>query len=93
MFSVRGIINGEQESVSYFWENGVGRLEGDPMVVFLMEGALMDTTPVGPIGQYLDRDINDPLAALCMIEECFQKVLSYEGEIPQASDIPDGMIC
>ncbi len=92
MFTITGIIAGEREHITYQWNNGVGSYEGSPLATFLMEGAQERTSPVGPVGQPLDRDINDPLAALFMILECFDRVLTYEGDIPQAAPIPDGAI-
>ena len=35
MFKVTGTINGTEESITYTWEQGHGRIEGDPMVMFL----------------------------------------------------------
>ena len=92
MFTITGIIAGEQEYITYHWNNGVGSYEGSPLAAFLLEGAQERTSPVGPVGQPLDRDINDPVAALFMIRECFDRVLTCEGDIPQAAPIPDGAI-
>lgn len=90
MFKVTGTINGTEESITYTWEQGHGRIEGDPMVMFLMRSALERTTPVGPPGQYMDRSLDEPLAALFMIRECFEKITAWEGELPEAETVPDG---
>lgn len=93
MFKVVGIINGETETVEYTWKNGHGAISGDPMIMFLMQNSLERTTPIGPVGQYMDRDIDEPLAALFMIKECFEIILSCEGDVPKAATIPDNAIC
>ena len=93
MFTIHGLIDGERESITYYWENGHGRVEGDPMVLFLFRSSMERITPVGPVGQPLERDIDEPLSALFMIRECFDSILSWEGEIPEADSIPDGAIC
>lgn len=93
MFKVVGIINGETETIEYSWENGHGSISGDPMIMFLMQNSLERTTPIGPVGQYMDRDIDEPLAALFMIKECFETILSCEGDVPKAAEIPDNSIC
>lgn len=92
MFQVTGVILGETESIRYDWENGVGRIEGDPTVMFLMRNALERNTPVGPVGQPMERDLDEPLAALFMIRECFDEILSCEGEVPEAEELPDGAV-
>lgn len=92
MFKITGKINGEIESITYNWKNGRGSIEGDTMVMFMMKGEMELNTPVGPVGQYMERDINDPLSALFMIRECFDEIISSEGSIPEAEHIPPGAI-
>lgn len=92
MFSMIGMINGETEKLSYQIENNRGVVSGDKMAMFLFQFALERSTPVGPVGQYSNRDIDEPLAALFMMMECFEKVTNYEGDLPTASLIPEGAI-
>lgn len=92
MFKITGKINGEIESLSYDHKNGHGHVTGGEMAMFLFDYSLHRQTPVGPVGQYMDRDINEPLAALFMMKECFQEIISAEGDLPCAEDIPDGAI-
>ena len=93
MFRIVGIVNGEQERIEYAIKDGKGTISGDPMIMFLMRNSLERMTPIGPVGQYMDRSIDNPLAVLFMIRECFDTILSWEGNIPEADGIPDGSIC
>lgn len=92
MYKVIGKINGETESMTYHWDNGKGRVEGGPMAMFLFQSALERTSQTGPVGQWMDRDIDEPLSALFMIQECFEEILSYEGDLPEAEELPEGAI-
>ena len=93
MFTITGLINGESEHITYHWENGHGKLEGDPMIMFLMRNSLDRKRPIGPVGQPLERDINEPLSVLFMIRECFDTIVSWEGDIPEADSTPEGTFC
>ena len=90
MFSIKGLVHGKSQSISYSHENGVGKLTGDPIIVLLVEDALQSVELTGPVGQYIERDINDPLAVLCVINECFHSITEHEGELPTAEAMPDG---
>lgn len=90
MFKITGTINGEKESLVYEFENGHGVVTGDEMAMFMFRNALERSTPVGPVGQYMDRDSDEPLAALFMMMECFQEIISFEGEPPTAEELPEG---
>ncbi len=92
MFQVTGVIMGETETIRYDWEDGTGKIEGGPAVMFLMRNALERKTAVGPVGQPLKRDLDEPLAALFMIRECFDEITACEGEIPQADELPEDVI-
>lgn len=92
MFTITGIINGESEKLSYDIKDGHGVISGDDMAMFMFKCALERNTPTGPVGQYLDRDIDQPISALFMIMECFEKIVNYEGDLPTASSIPNGAI-
>lgn len=93
MFKITGIINGEKESLTYEFLDGHGSISGDEMAMFMLKNSLDRHSPVGPVGQYMERDIDEPLAALFMMMECFQEVLNSEGELPQAGEVPEGAIC
>ena len=58
-FSITGIINGEVETVTYRYKDGKGTIEADEMIEFLLPALFAKPIPVGPVGQYLDRDINN----------------------------------
>ena len=92
MFKITGKINGEIETITYNWNNGLGSIEGDAMVMFMVKCDMELNTPVGPVGQYLERDINEPLSALFMIRECFDEIIECDGNIPEAEKIPPGAI-
>lgn len=92
MFKVIGVINGEKESLTYEFIDGHGTVSGDEMAEFLFKNAMERITPVGPVGQYMDRDIDEPLAALFMMMECFQEIISTDGDLPKAGDIPEGAL-
>ena len=80
MFAITGIINGH------------GVVSGDEMAMFMFKCALERNAPVGPVGQYMDRDIDEPISALFMMMECFEKIVKSDGELPTASPIPNGVI-
>lgn len=90
MFKIIGIINGEKESLTYKFEDGHGAITGDEMAMFMFRNSMERNTPVGPVGQYMDRDIDEPLAALFMMIECFQEIVGSEGELPTADELPEG---
>jgi hypothetical protein len=90
MFSIEGLIFGESQRITYTNDNGVGKLTGDPVIVLLVEDALKSIELTGPVGQYLERDINDPLAVLFVIRECFHSITGHEGGLPEAAPIPEG---
>ena len=92
MFKVIGKINDVEESLTYDFVDGHGVVTGGEMAMFLFRNALERTTSVGPVGQYMDRDIDEPLAALCMMMECFQEIIGFEGDVPTAEELPDGVI-
>jgi hypothetical protein len=92
MFRIKGLVHGKLQSISYSCENGIGKLAGDPVIVLLVEDAMQSVELTGPVGQYIERDINNPLAVLCVINECFHSITEHEGELPEADAIPDGAI-
>lgn len=90
MFKITGVINGEKESLTYEFVNGRGSVSGDEMAMFMFKNSMERHTPVGPVGQYMDRDIDEPLAALFMMMECFEEIISSEGDLPNAEELPEG---
>lgn len=92
MFKITGIVNNKTESLTYEFLNGHGIISGDEMAMFMMQNSMERHSQVGPVGQYMDRNIDEPLAALFMMMECFQKIVSYEGELPVAGELPEGAI-
>jgi len=92
MFAVEGIIKGSKQKVIYENIDGVGKISGDELICFVVEDEMNDIDTVGPVGQYMDRDINNPLATLFVIKGCFDEILNYEGDLPEADPIPNGAI-
>ena len=92
MFSVEGIIKGVKQKIIYENIGGKGKLSGDELICFVIEDEMNSSDTVGPVAQYMDRDINNPLATLCVIELCFDEILVYEGDLPEADPIPYGAI-
>ncbi|NBH81628.1 hypothetical protein D7X88_01615 [bacterium C-53] len=92
MFKITGKIDNMVQSISYENENGNGRLEGDSGILFLVRWELENKSIVGPVGQYMEADINHPLAVYSVIETCFDSIELIEGEIPEADKIPEGCI-
>ena len=53
---------------------------------------MVSRIPVGPIGWYMERNMNNLLSVLCFVEECFERIISMIGDIPKAEMILDGCI-
>jgi hypothetical protein len=92
MFTITGIINDNVQTITYNFCDGVGKLTGDTMIIFLVEDAMKSVELIGPVGQYMERDVNNPLAVLFVIKECFHSITKWEGDLPKADPIPDGAI-
>lgn len=92
MFKVRGIINGEEHSLKYENTNGKGQVLGDETAITVFSIVRQYEKGVGPIGQYMDRDVDIPLAALFIMMECFDSITGFEGDFPEVSEVPDGAI-
>jgi len=90
MFSIEGMSYGDKHKVTYTFSNGKGHLEGDEFILFVINDAMNSVELTGPVGQYLERDINDPLAVLSVISECFDEITGYEGNLPEPAPMPDG---
>ena len=92
MFTITGLINGTSQKIEYFWEDGIGSYKGDILIEFKMKTALESHAPTGPVGQPLERDLDEPLSAFSMMMECFDTIEKIEGQVPQAAQLPDGVI-
>lgn len=92
MFTITGLINGTKQTIEYFWEDGIGSYKGDLLIDFKMKTALESHSPTGPIGQQIDRDLDEPLSAFSMMLECYDIVEKIDGEIPKAAKLPDGAV-
>jgi len=90
MFTIEGIIGNQQQRISYINENGMGSIFGDFIIILAVEDAMESCEPTGPVGQYMERDINNPLAMLSVISECFDTISGYEGDLPEAEPLPEG---
>ena len=92
MFTITGLINGTSQKIEYFWEDGIGSYKGDILIEFKMKTALESHAPTGPVGQPLERDLDEPLSAFSMMMECFDTIEKIEGQVPPAAQLPDGVI-
>ncbi len=92
MFEVVGKIDGIEQRVIYNFVNGKGFLEGDKAILFLVQWELDNKTVVGPVGQYMESDINNPLSVLFVIRKCFDSVIEVSGSLPEAESVPEGCI-
>ena len=96
-FSVTGIIKGEEETVIYRFKKNKGTIECNDNVKSLVDKALKSKKSVGPVGQYMDRDINNPLAMLFILNsneifETIKRVEPISGTMPVAARTPKGSI-
>jgi len=90
MFSIEGIINEHQQRISYSMDADKGSLNGDTIIMVAVEDAMNSSELTGPIGQYIERDLNNPIAVLSVIVECFDTIIGYEGDLPEAEPMPEG---
>jgi len=90
MFSIEGIISNQQQKITYTYESGIGKIDGDLLIMLAVEDAMESSDLTGPVGQYLERDINNPLAVLSVINECFEAITGYDGDLPEADPMPEG---
>ena len=92
MYKVTGKIDGNIQTITYQYIDGKGVIEGDKAIIFLVQWEMDNKTIVGPVGQYMEADVDNPLSVLFVIKKCFDEVISVEGEIPEADGIPEGSI-
>ncbi len=93
MFKIVGKVNGIEQSIAYDLADGKGVITGDQMISYLVQWEFDNRTVVGPVGQYMEADVNEPLSVVFAIKKCFDSIDRIEGDIPEAEDIPEGSIC
>lgn len=93
MFMMIGRVEGIQQKITYEYHEGKGTFYGDKAITFLLQWELDNKTIVGPVGQYMEADINNPLSVVFVLRQCFDSIEQIEGELPEAETIPDGSIC
>lgn len=93
MFSIIGKIDGVQQRIEYRYNDGKGTIVGDKAITYLVQWELDNRSIVGPVGQYMEADINNPLSVLFVVKGCFDAIEEIEGDIPEAESVPDGSIC
>lgn len=93
-FEITGIVNGVKQKFHYIKKGEKVEYIADNIVKSLFEEILKKDEPIGPVGQYMERDINNPLAVLFMLKnEVFEKIRETKGELPEADEIPSDAIC
>lgn len=93
MFTVVGKVDGLEQQITYTFIKGKGNLSGDKAILFLVQWELDAKTIVGPVGQYIEADIDNPLSVMFTIRKCYDVIESVEGDIPTADKIPEDSIC
>ncbi len=93
MFMMVGRVEGIQQKITYEYQDGKGSFYGDKAITFLLQWELDSKSVVGPVGQYMEADINNPLSVVFALRQCFDSIEQIEGELPEAEKIPDGSIC
>ncbi len=93
MFVMVGQVEGIQQRITYEYQDGKGSFYGDKAITFLLQWELDSKSIVGPVGQYMEADINNPLSVVFALRQCFDSIEQIEGELPEAEEIPDGSIC
>jgi len=93
MFMMIGRVEGIQQKITYEYHEGKGTFYGDKAITFLLQWELDNKTIVGPVGQYMEADINNPLSVVFVLRQCFDSIEQIEGELPEAETIPNGSIC
>lgn len=93
MFWIKGLIGKVEQEIVYDIADNRGSLTGDEGILFLVNMELERKSIVGPVGQYYESDIDNPLSVLFVIRKCFDEILEAGGEIPKAEAIPEGCIC
>lgn len=93
MFKMIGKVAGVLQKVEYDYRDGKGSIVGDKAITFLVQWELENRSIVGPVGQYMEADINNPLSVVFVLRKCFDSIENIEGELPEADSIPADSIC
>ena len=94
-FEIKGIFSDSVEGYfHYIKQNGKVEYNCSEGVDFLFNYALEKEESIGPVGQYMERDINNPLAVLFILKnEVFDKIIEVKGNLPEVDEVPPGAIC
>lgn len=94
-FEIKGIFSNSIEGYfHYIKQNGKVDYSCSEGVDFLFNYALEKKETIGPVGQYMERNINNPLAVLFILKtEVFDKIIEVKGELPEADEVPPEAIC
>ncbi len=92
MFYVKGKIDEIEASLEYTWKDGIGSVDGDDIALFMFKTALERERLVGKGIHHLARNINQPLSAFYMMQECFTELIEIKGDIPKVEALPEGVI-
>ena len=80
-------------SITYKYENGKGNYICDEEIKMLFEDALKSNETIGPVGQYTERNINNPLSVLFILkDEIFDEVNEVKGNTPIAVELKNNVI-
>lgn len=93
MFKLVGKVDGVLQEITYDYSNGKGSIVGDKAITFLLQWEFENKSIVGPVGQYLEADINNPLSVVFALRKCFDSIEHIEGELPEADNIPNDSVC
>lgn len=92
-FTIKGKFDDEIMRITYNYHDGKGSYNGDQVIELLLNDALNSIDPIGPVGQHMDRDINNPLVVLFILkDEVFDEIIEVVGEIPMANILPNDSI-
>jgi len=89
-FEIKGIFSDSVEGYfHYIKQNGKVEYSCSEGVDFLFNYALEKEESIGPVGQYMERDINNPLVVLFILKnEVFDKIIEVKGNLPEADEVP-----
>ena len=94
-FEIKGIFSDSIEGYfHYIKKNDKVEYSCSEGVDLLFNYALEKEETIGPVGQYMERNINNPLAVLFILKtEVFDKIIEVKGELPVADEVPPEAIC
>lgn len=93
MFWIKGKIGETVQMIQYDNINGRGSLAGDNGIIYLMVEEFNNKTVVGPVGQYIEANMHNPLSVLFVAKKCFDSIIEMSGDLPEADEIPKDSIC